>query len=68
MVSIRSCIEQKLKLKINEDKSAVDRLENRKFLGFTFTRNKEPKIRIAPEKAQMQGARNDSSKQKRGYA
>lgn len=31
-----------LKLKVNQQKSAVDNPWNRKFLGFTFTRGKEP--------------------------
>ncbi len=32
----------KLKLKVNQQKSAVDNPSNRKFLGFTFTQGKEP--------------------------
>lgn len=47
MVSIQRFIEGKLRLKINEKKSAVDRPWNRKFLGFSFTYHKEPKVRIA---------------------
>lgn len=37
MASITKFIESKLLLKVNEKKSAVDRPQNRKFLGFTFT-------------------------------
>lgn len=33
---------EKLKLKVNQQKSAVDKPWNRKFLGFTFTGGKEP--------------------------
>lgn len=33
---------EKLKLKVNQQKSAVDNPWNRKFLGFTFTKGKEP--------------------------
>lgn len=33
---------KKLKLKVNQQKSAVDNPWNRKFLGFTFTAGKEP--------------------------
>lgn len=33
---------EKLKLKVNQQKSAVDRPANRKFLGFTFTKGKQP--------------------------
>ena len=39
-------IEKKLKLKVNREKSAVDRPWKRKFLGFSFTPHKKPKIRI----------------------
>ena len=49
MKSITAFIEKKLRLKVNETKSAVDRPWRRKFLGFSFTPNKEPKIRIAKE-------------------
>ncbi len=49
MVSVTTFIEQKLKLKVNRDKSAVGRPCKRKFLGFSFTRNKEPKVRMAKQ-------------------
>lgn len=49
MASIQRFIEGKLRLKINEKKSAVDRPWKRKFLGFSFTYHKEPKVRIAKE-------------------
>lgn len=42
-------LEGTLKLKVNETKSAVDRPWNRKFLGFSFTRNQSPKVRVAKE-------------------
>lgn len=38
----------KLRLRINEAKSAVDRPWNRRFLGFTFTRGREPRRRVSP--------------------
>ena len=45
--SVKEFLETKLKLKINEGKSAVDRPEKRRFLGFSFYRKKgEPRIRI----------------------
>src|ERR1700757_1069629 len=37
-----------MKLKVNGAKSAVARPAERKFLGFSFSHNKEPKRRIAP--------------------
>lgn len=49
MVSIQQFIETKLRLKVNEKKSSVDRPWKRKFLGFSFTQHKEPKVRIAKE-------------------
>ncbi|MEX1029680.1 MAG: group II intron reverse transcriptase/maturase [Paenibacillaceae bacterium] len=47
--SITAFIENRLKLKVNQDKSAVDRPWKRKFLGFSFTWNKDPKVRISPQ-------------------
>lgn len=49
MSSVTRFIEGKLKLKVNLNKSAVDRPWKRKFLGFSFTNGKEPKVRIAKE-------------------
>jgi group II intron reverse transcriptase/maturase len=45
---IKGFLETKLKLKVNESKSAVDKPEKRKFLGFSFYRKKggEPRIRV----------------------
>jgi RNA-directed DNA polymerase len=47
--SITGFIERRLKLRVNEQKSAVARPMERKFLGFSFTGAKEPKRRIAPK-------------------
>ena len=49
MASITRFITRTLKLKVNEQKSAVARPWERKFLGFSFTANREPKRRIAPK-------------------
>jgi RNA-directed DNA polymerase len=49
MESITRFITQKLKLKVNEAKSAVARPEERKFLGFSFTDDPEVKRAIAPK-------------------
>lgn len=51
MESVKRFLTEKLKLKVNEEKSAVARPWERKFLGFSFTRNREPKRRIAPKAA-----------------
>jgi len=47
MKSTQRFIERKLRLKVNEEKSAIDRPWKRTFLGFSFTSHKEPKVRIA---------------------
>jgi RNA-directed DNA polymerase len=47
MESVRRFITQKLKLKVNEAKSAVARPQQRKFLGFSFTADPEVKRTIA---------------------
>jgi len=49
MASVTNFLESKLKLKVNRDKSAVDRPCNRKFLGFSFTSEKSPRIRVAKQ-------------------
>src|SRR5467141_3652682 len=49
MKSITQFITQKLKLKVNESKSAVARPQERKFLGFSFTAGPEVKRAIAPK-------------------
>ena len=48
MASVREFVEKKLKLRVNEKKSKVDRPWKLKFLGLTFTWEKKPRIRIAP--------------------
>lgn len=49
MKSITRFVEGKLKLKVNREKSAVDRPWKRKFLGFSFVSNQEASIRLAPK-------------------
>jgi RNA-directed DNA polymerase len=49
MESITRFITQKLKLKVNEPKSAVARPQERKFLGFSFSVGTEVKRVIAPK-------------------
>ena len=49
MESITRFITQKLRLKVNEAKSAVARPQERKFLGFSFTTGPEVKRAIAPK-------------------
>jgi len=49
MESVTRFVEGKLKLKVNREKSAVDRPWNRKFLGFSFLKDKKATIRLAPQ-------------------
>ncbi len=56
--SVTQFIEKKLKLKVNQAKSAVDRPWKRKFLGFTFSWHKEePKVKISKPSLQRVKAR-----------
>jgi len=50
--SVAKFISKRLKLKVNEQKSAVDHPSRRKFLGFSFTQCWEVKLRIAPKTKQ----------------
>ena len=50
--SIQRFLEKKLKLKVNEEKIAVDRPWRRKFLGFSFTGQRQARIRLAPKSIQ----------------
>jgi RNA-directed DNA polymerase len=49
MESVRRFLTGKLRLKVNESKSAVARPKDRKFLGFSFTGGESVKRRIAPQ-------------------
>jgi RNA-directed DNA polymerase len=49
MGSLTTFVTQRLKLKVNAQKSAVARPGQRKFLGFSFMNAAEPKRRIAPK-------------------
>src|ERR1700757_2682995 len=49
MESVTRFITHRLKLKVNQAKSAVARPGQRKFLGFSFTGEREPRRRIAPK-------------------
>lgn len=69
MKSVTSFIEGKLKLKVNMSKSAVDRPWKRKFLGFSFTHHKEPKVRIAKASLnRMKDKIRDITSRKKAYS
>jgi group II intron reverse transcriptase/maturase len=47
MAAITDYLEYKLKLRVNREKSAVARPWERKFLGYSFTRHKQARLKIA---------------------
>jgi len=49
MNSIRRFLERRLRLKVNDTKSAVDRPWNRKFLGYSMTWHLRPRLKVARE-------------------
>ena len=49
MESIEQFLARRLKLRVNKAKSAVAKPSARKFLGFSFTSENEPRRRIAPQ-------------------
>lgn len=49
MVSLEKFLRERLRLKVNREKSAVERPWKRKFLGYTVTVHREPKLRISPQ-------------------
>lgn len=57
MASVSRFLTRKLRLTVNEEKSAVARPWERKFLGFTFTAEGKPKRRVAPQALQRFKAR-----------
>jgi len=52
MRGIRIFLEEVLHLRVNAEKSAVARPWGRKFLGFSFTAQRETRLRIAPQSVQ----------------
>lgn len=49
--SIKRFVEERLKLRINVEKSAVARPWERKFLGYSVTNHRETKLKVAPASA-----------------
>ena len=49
LASVTQFVEKRLKLKVNQAKSAVDRPWKRKFLGYSMTFHKQPRLKVAPE-------------------
>lgn len=69
MQSLRVMITKRLRLRINEGKSAVARPYQRKFLGFSFTSQKQARRRIAPKAVERFKARiRELTQRRRGRA
>jgi len=49
MVSVSRFLEKRLKLKVNREKSAVDRPWRRRFLGYTLSWHRKPRLKVAAE-------------------
>jgi RNA-directed DNA polymerase len=49
MKSVTRFLERRLRLKVNAEKSAVARPWERKFLGYSVTSNREPRLKVAKE-------------------
>jgi retron-type reverse transcriptase len=47
MESVKMFLERRLRLKVNAEKSAVARACERKYLGYSLTRHKEPRLKVA---------------------
>ena len=47
LTSLTQYLHGRLKLKVNPDKSAVDRPWNRKFLGYSMTSHRQPRLKVA---------------------
>ena len=52
MTSLERFLRERLRLKVNLDKSAVARPWERKFLGYTVTSNLQPKLKVAAQSIQ----------------
>ncbi len=52
LATVTRFVTDRLKLKVNAEKSAVDRPWNRKFLGYSMTFHKAPRLKVAPESLQ----------------
>jgi RNA-directed DNA polymerase len=69
MDSITRFITERLKLKVNDKKSAVARPQERKFLGFSFTDGPEVRRRIAPKAVErFKGRIREITRQAKGVS
>ena len=67
MASVTQFLAERLKLRVNAAKSAVDRPWKRKFLGYSMTWHKTPRLKVAPEVVRrMKGALREVFRRGRG--
>jgi RNA-directed DNA polymerase len=52
MASLERFLNKRLRLKVNRDKSAVARPSERKFLGYSVSRQRKPQLKVAPKSVQ----------------
>jgi RNA-directed DNA polymerase len=52
MASLERFLNKRLRLKVNREKSSVARPWERKFLGYTVSRQREPQLNVAPKSVQ----------------
>lgn len=52
MQSVTNFLTKRLRLRVNQDKSAVDRPWKRQFLGYSLTNARNPKLRVSPDREQ----------------
>jgi RNA-directed DNA polymerase len=57
MESITRFLEKRLRLKVNREKSAVDRPWKRDFLGYTMTGHRQPKLKVSPDSVRRIGGK-----------
>jgi RNA-directed DNA polymerase len=69
MESISRFLEKRLRLKVNREKSAVDRPWRRDFLGYTMTWHRQPKLKVSPDSIQrIRGKIREFMWKARGYS
>src|SRR5208337_2222938 len=69
MAAITAFLEQRLKLKVNAGKSAVARPWQRKFLGYSMTWHRKPKLKIAqPSRERFAGKIRETLRSARGQS
>jgi RNA-directed DNA polymerase len=67
MASITQFLEMRLRLKVNRDKSAVDRPWRRKFLGYSMTSHRQPRLKVAGASVErLRGALRERFRRGRG--